>query len=1294
MAVHAPTLSTVLVSAGTVPVSNLYIQPGSALYALENEVDPEATEASGEELARSAEFFTQSFPATQPPDARLASLARAPAVDLMSSPQRLKYLFETAREARGAEDLPNAYKAYREAVKKLGTPHESGGKRAPLHFYLPHGYKLFTEALFETAVLTPAENAPGNLARLTTFLQSLPLGDETPAIDISKAKILTAYNLMHHTGSTFDRQVYVFHMAMKNLECLLDGISKEPESKSQAKAMRAGRILLDGIEAGSLTARTKRKALRALRKGIVGIDHDHWDEFEATKDRGVITNYLGEVNTIMELIFQAESAAAPQKTLYRRAFQLIDEAREGIEPKPLSEIAGEGEMEIEAQKADLDLHAQLFSIELRARQLVLATGRRDNKAKRFCADDINARLKEVTEEYSVDPKKGQRSRYPSRHTVEERNRLIASFQADVAILMARLGLWSDGISNARAAISGPFEDTLAAAKLLESDVFSPFKKGHGIISDVEIRKRARKGSFLKRFSSSLADAHSNGAIDSIIFGGTGATVGIAASYGASYLFGIEPDPLLWGTAGSFLFSAGRRFTNAWRSEDVIFSSVTGKFDRTPGQSAQDFGRLLVHSAMDAVPWALPSYLIQGHGEGYDLIHKTITKSGGAAVDWIGSGIGTIFNPETYVNLLQQVVASGDTRDIAGAVFTLYQNSSLALAATNLVWRDAHPWTKRWGALFLPGLMGVMYDNAFPAGFDAPPGADMAFYMNLLSEGFINLSTFLHNAMTAGAALLFGSTFLPQHSDAQNEHLRKMSAVFLPAAVVLSTDIAYGLAPEKEPYTWRLIRSGILLLEAYIMMNALGLVKWNYRPRRSAFENARSFVEANVMSNPLLPLVMLTTNAFTAPLGGYIQRNKDVVHPVLIAMQGVAITACILPITLGVSGVLKRKIPIFERAAEGWRDAQETEKNPAMMFFMGAYSTFMGFFSGFNTPYTLNRILRSGTWDVIPAGLRTWGGGALAEAHLGNSGWDSMSGQGLMSGTNITSGNVISSRMWPELSGTRWERESIVSALKNASERLKKIDRKHGMGRLTKSQSEYARREVVRTTIDFFLKAGRVIDPFHVVRPYDSVADRLIPFYAVVMAKNPPTFPQKTNVHFFANLFTMLYKDRSKMKEGKDAETLSDRNLDILLRFAKVVATDPSTYDIVLPLIQTLALARHSKDAHINHEINNFFEENPHIPIMLGINLDGKTFSALDEDYSRIARRRVRWKVRSRNKRTSEYINGHKRQEIIDKSLHDLFVTEVARINAEAEQPPLKAPAHVATIPPITKNGGGGEPPAQ
>lgn len=1235
---------------------------------------------------------------------KAAPLNGPPAVDLLSSPQRLKVLFEKARNARSAGNHTSAYESYREAVKELGRPFESGGSKLPLHFHLPCGYKLFTEALFETAALAPAEKAPGNLARISTFLQSLPLGDETPAIDISKAKILTAYNLMRHTGSTFDRQVYVFQTAMNNLRRLLRRIEKEPKSKSQAKALKAGQIILDGIEIGRLASRVKRKALKALREGIVGIDHDHWDEFEATKDKSVVTNYLGEVNTILELIYQAESAAAPQKLLYRRAFELVDEAREGIEPKPLSRISGEEEMAIETQKADLDFHSRLFLIELRARQLVLATGRRDNKAKRFCANEINERLKEVTEKYSVDPNKGQRSRYPSRHSVEERNELIASFQADVAILMARLGLWSDGISNARAAISGPLEDTPAAAKLLESDVFSPFKKGHGIISDVEIRKRARKGSFLKRFTSSFADAHSNGAIDSIVFGGLGATAGVAASYGASYLFGIEPDPLIWGSLGAFLSSAMRRFTNAWRSEDVIFSSVTGKFDRTFGQSCQDIGRLMVHSAMDTAPWVLPSYLVHGHGEAYDLIEKTVMNSGGKAVDWLGSGIGTIFNPETYANILQQTITGSEIQDLTGTLFGLYQNSSLALTATNLIWRDAHPWTKRWGALFLPGLMGVMHDQAFPAGFEVPPGADISFYMNLAWEGFNNLSTFIHKAMTVGAGLLFGATFLPQSSDAQNEHLRRMSAAFLPAAVVLSADIAYGLAPEKEPYAWRLIRSGILLLEAYVMMNALGLVKWNYRPRRSAFENARSFLEANVMSNPLLPLVMLTTNAFTAPLGGYIQRNKDVMHPVLIAMQGVAITALILPITLGVSGVLKRKIPIFERAAEGWRDAQEAETNPATKLFMGAYSAFMGFWSGFNTPYTLNRVIRPGTWDVIPAGLRTWGGGALAEEYFGSSGWDSMPGQSLMSGTNIISGNVISSRMWPELSGTRWERESLISALRNASGRLDKIKRKEDTDRLTKSQAEYARREVLRTTIDFFLKAGRVIDPFHVVRPFESVADRMIPFYAFVMAKNPPTFPQKTNVHFFASLFSMLYKDRSKLPKGKEAETFSDRDVEILLRFAKLVAMDPSTYDTVLPLIQTLALARHSRDAHINHEINKFFDENPHIPIMLGINLDGKTFKPLDADYSRTGRRKVRWKVRSRNRRTSENINGHKRQEVVDKSLHDLFVTEVAGAtldikgpssdppppHVDAEALPSDPPAYVDSVPPFAKNGSGGK----
>jgi hypothetical protein len=203
----------------------------------------------------------------------------------------------------------------------------------------------------------------------------------------------------------------------------------------------------------------------------------------------------------------------------------------------------------------------------------------------------------------------------------------------------------------------------------------------------------------------------------------------------------------------------------------------------------------------------------------------------------------------------------------------------------------------------------------------------------------------------------------------------------------------------------------------------------------------------------------------------------------------------------------------------------------------------------------------------------------------------------------------------------------------------------------------------------------------------SIADRLIPFYAVVMAKNPPTFPQKTNVHFFANLFTMLYSDRTKSMKGKEAETFSNQDVDILLRFAKIVATDPSAYDIVLPLIQTLALARSSRDAHIKEKINEFFEENPHIPIMLGIDLDGRHLRPIDEGYHRVARRKVRWKVRSKNARISEYINGHKRQEVVEKSLKDLFVVPVAQASMELQAPPTESTAVVDSIPPFAQKNG-------
>ncbi|MBN1282370.1 MAG: hypothetical protein JXA24_01180, partial [Proteobacteria bacterium] len=624
----------------------------------------------------------------------------------------------------------------------------------------------------------------------------------------------------------------------------------------------------------------------------------------------------------------------------------------------------------------------------------------------------------------------------------------------------------------------------------------------------------------------------------------------------------------------------------------------------------------VHSSFDSLPWVFPSAFLEFQGQGIEVLGNTFSRSLDVAGEKIGNFGHVIANPDAVMQSINSL--SHESIPSAGDLLRSFRDAmagvSAALFASNIVWPEILKFfrqDRRW--LWLaPGFALFNLDLATMPGFDG--------------------WHFLEHAYTYGAAAVFLMQMRRDMTPAHKEHLNYASMAFLPGAFMLSADIGCWLAPgPNDPtYAERLIRAGLLTVESYFMMKILGNVKWHWDHRETAATNVLTLMKQTFSANAALPLSMVIVNAFTAPLGGYIQRDKTLDNVVLIALQGVATTVCMLPITLGISGVLKQTIPILTRAKEGLDDSRAAGDGSMKR----AYHTLVGGVSAFNTTYAHNRIFRSGYWDIIPALFRTL------------MGWDTFAGQLAMSGTNIVHGNGVSTRMWPELSGTTWSRQSVKKEFENATDKRLQIDQRMANKTLSPEDARWERGMVHAQIRTFFQEAAQVMHPAHLFMSHEALTDRLIPFYSFTMAARPPTFPQLPDRHFLADFYLMLHG-------GHPNERLDLEEFITLLDYVKADASDPSAYDTVRPLVQLLALARDNMDPEYRKLIEDFFAENPEVPLMVNVEL--AEHPPLHEKYRRIARKKVRGKVRMEFKDYERRVNGHNRQKRAHDKLEGLFL---------------------------------------
>ncbi|MFA5810967.1 MAG: hypothetical protein WC956_01385 [bacterium] len=500
-----------------------------------------------------------------------------------------------------------------------------------------------------------------------------------------------------------------------------------------------------------------------------------------------------------------------------------------------------------------------------------------------------------------------------------------------------------------------------------------------------------------------------------------------------------------------------------------------------------------------------------------------------------------------------------------------------------------------------------------------------------SHGSMDALTVLYNIYTKGAALLFAANLaIPQ----TRAFTRKLAPAFLPGALMFSADLsmlAAGLSSmdftphfSNAEYFSRVKRAGIVFGEIYAMCLTAGILTLD--KRGSVKDVAQSLLKTTLKADYSLPLAAAIITGISSPLGAMIQKGIKIETQDIaaLALLGAATAFCKLPITLGLSGVLKGKIPIGAGIKEGWEDSEGQHTLRRL------YEAASGGAGAFDMPYAHNRIGRIPYWDLFAEIPRTL------------LGYDTNAGQLAMSGVNYVAGNGASTAMWTEPSGTRWERDSILEQTRDTLKALKGIEEAKEAGKIDAKTAHALEAEAWAKMRNFFVMPGQVMHPAHPFMPYARMRDRLWPFYSFTRSLVPPTFPQVPNGFFYSNLQQML--------RGGNFEKLSKEDVGVILRYAAMDAVNPEMYDVVRPLIQTLAMA---KDSPVfGEEIRAFFEQNKWIADVMNVNPED--YRLPEGSTRRASRKLVRKMVKMSIASYRQRVEGHRRLPANDPNLSGLF----------------------------------------
>jgi len=546
------------------------------------------------------------------------------------------------------------------------------------------------------------------------------------------------------------------------------------------------------------------------------------------------------------------------------------------------------------------------------------------------------------------------------------------------------------------------------------------------------------------------------------------------------------------------------------------------------------------------------------------------SAGGTAYD-----VGKMLTKGAFDSLVYGMIPAAfalASRDVGAAAWTVSSN------AIDLYWTKFGGWLKETGVDFTdPTTYEAMYSQIAE---------------KIDKDGLGAVAQALYVAYLAGTGGVFVSNiFWPK----SRKFAKKAAPMLIPGALMLSAHLGMQIA--GGDFMNRVGRAAIVSAEILGAMLTWGLV--SVAQRSTVKEGFKSLGKGLKKTNYMLPVSAAIIQGISSALGGYMQKGERPTDPAVISAQAAVTVAWLLPLTLLISGVLKGKVPIVERACEGWEDSENEAVGRRVA------EVVLGMASSFNMPYTHNRIGRAPTWDLTSSVLRTI------------LGWDTNKGQAAMSVINNVCGNHATGMMWTETGGTLWERDTLETALSDA---IKKVKQEYPD--LTDEDVEDIQgvvhkffEGVIANVRDFYDKGAKNMHFAHPLLPF-GFWNKLFPFYAVARAGWPPKFPLKPNGYAYANLEQML--------QGRTHEKFTKDELQMLFEYIRTDARDPSNYATLLPLVKTLMIS-HDSPEH-GKAIQTFFSQNPKwFNDLFGI--DYERLDIGDRKYRRKIRRQVREMIR-------------------------------------------------------------------
>jgi hypothetical protein len=450
---------------------------------------------------------------------------------------------------------------------------------------------------------------------------------------------------------------------------------------------------------------------------------------------------------------------------------LLDRARTSV-----SDLAHSLAASNDPEKAELRFFAKLLEVEFLARMLVIAQERRNGALRHSALEDMRAALHALA----------LHSFHEGEYAHKE---LIAEYGADVAILLARLGLWRPALERARTVVNThPFEDTPAAARLLREPIFAPFVDGGRFLDGGEICMRARDGAWRRRIRAAIAHARFASIGQAAKAGAIAMITGIAAN--AFFRLGHEiAVPALL----ACLVTTFGRLLIGWQSGEAEDAFDVGVSERSAKESARDVARLLVKGAGDAFLWAIPPMLLGSAAESSRAIVATLSHAGALAqgsLAEIGQGIAAMADRTAAVQVTDALTAL----DPANTLYHIATKAAGAFFLVRALWPDASQRLSPLALALLPAAccfsadLGMAIAGTAPLGMhiqlDAPAFADRTLRAAIAASSAIVSLGIPQAAAIAGAPSAwealkaFGHTLAPSRTD---------------YGLVLSAAIAAGIA---------------------------------------------------------------------------------------------------------------------------------------------------------------------------------------------------------------------------------------------------------------------------------------------------------------------------------------------------------------------------------------------------------------------------------------------------------------------------------------------------------------------